>query len=105
MMQNFIQLVKNNIDNPDLKISFLCKELLVTEATLGRKVKAYTGQSVGRYITSIRMAVARQLLKESGLNISEIAYRVGYQDPNTISRYFKKDAGISPSGFRKRRKL
>ena len=101
LMQTFIQFVKENIENPNLKISFICKALQTTEPTLARKVKAYTGKPIGRYIITIRMALAKQLLNNGGLNISEVAYKVGYRDPNTFSRYFKKEVGKSPREYKK----
>lgn len=44
---------------------------------------------------------AQRLLLHSNLNVSQIAYRLGFDDPSYFVKYFKKHAGVSPSEFRK----
>lgn len=53
-----------------------------------------------RYVIERRMIQARRLLAESAMNISEIAYAVGYEDPLYFSRLFSKTTGISASLYR-----
>lgn len=54
-----------------------------------------------RYVIERRMIQARQMLAESAMNISEIAYAVGYEDPLYFSRLFRKTTGISASMYRR----
>lgn len=65
------------------------------------KFKQYTGMSPLEYLTSIRINTARDLLINSGFNISEIATLVGYDNPLYFSRVFKKSTGICPSKYKK----
>jgi YesN/AraC family two-component response regulator len=59
-----------------------------------------TGMSFQEYVTERRMQKAKELLKDSGRTITEIAHFVGYSDPNNLIRNFKKRTGLTPSEFR-----
>jgi len=64
-----------------------------------RRIKELTGLTPGGYIRMMRLERAAQLLEQRAGNVSEIAYRVGFQDPDYFSRLFKPAYGVSPSGF------
>ena len=61
------------------------------------KVKKITGLSTTEFIKKIRLSEANKLLKENSLTVSEIAYRVGFNDPSYFSRSFRKMFGKNPS--------
>ncbi|MCI7380827.1 MAG: response regulator [Hungatella hathewayi] len=63
--------------------------------------KKEMGQNLIEYLTDYRMKQAKELLKDSTLNINEISDRVGYPDSRYFSKLFKKCIGITPSEFRK----
>lgn len=63
------------------------------------RFKAYTGVSPIQYLTGIRINKAKELLSDSSLSVSEIAYVVGYENPLYFSRVFKRHVGISPAYF------
>ena len=71
-------------------------------STLNRTFKEATGYSPIEYHLRIRIKKASEILCGSGLNITEIAYRTGFDDSNYFSRQFKKMMGVSPLEFRKR---
>jgi two-component system, response regulator YesN len=52
------------------------------------------------YLTTLRIEKAKEYLLHPGLSLKEIAFDVGYKDPNYFSRVFKKETGWSPSEFR-----
>ena len=64
-------------------------------------IKALTGLSTSIYIRTLRLYKAKELLQSSDLNISEIAYEVGFKDPNYFSRAFSDEFNTSPSAIRK----
>jgi YesN/AraC family two-component response regulator len=68
---------------------------------LYRKLKAVTGWSVNTLIREIKIREATRLLKESEMNISEVAYKLGFSDPLYFSKYFKKEVGVAPQQYRK----
>lgn len=63
--------------------------------------KAYTGVSFVEYLTRVRLARARDLLTRTDLDVSDVASRVGFKDPNYFSRVFKRSQGLSPREFRR----
>jgi transcriptional regulator GlxA family with amidase domain len=61
---------------------------------------ALTGMSMTRYLRTLRLSKARELLSTTALNISEVAYAVGFEDPKYFSRVFSEEFGVSPGNFR-----
>ena len=55
------------------------------------------GEHVKTYINNIRIEEAQRLLANTKLNISEIAYTVGFNSPSTFNKVFKKTTGMTPS--------
>lgn len=89
-------IIKDRFENPDLSIPEVCQAMHLSHTQLCRKLKALTGKTPSQFIRSFRLQKARKLLQNSELNISEIAYEVGFRDPNYFTRMFKKEFGITP---------
>jgi AraC-like DNA-binding protein len=62
-------------------------------------LKSLTNYSVQEFIFAIRLKRAAQLLRESGMSVTEIAYNVGFKDPSHFSKLFKKQFGVSPKSY------
>jgi transcriptional regulator GlxA family with amidase domain len=75
----------------------------LSRAQLYRKLQSLTGRSVNEHLNAIRLEKARHLLKTSNMNISEVAYDVGFNDPKYFGRVFSEAFGQSPSEFAGRR--
>lgn len=75
-------------------------ELGVSQNHLNDTVKAITGKSAGQLVKNQLIKQATMCLKHSEKSISEIAYRLGYEDPSYFARYYKSQTGKSPSEFR-----
>jgi two-component system response regulator YesN len=71
----------------------------VSAAYLSRLFSEHLKTNFIDYITELRIAQAEKLIRESRMNIKEIAFAVGYQDPNYFSKIFKKITGLSPRIF------
>lgn len=69
----------------------------ISPGYLSRAFSEHVGTSFNDYLNSIRLETAQRMLKERNHSVKEIAYAVGYHDPNYFSRIFKKFKGISPS--------
>ena len=94
------EIVEERIDQ-DLSVPQLCRKLNISRTQLHRKITALTGESITHFTNFVRLTKAKTLLKtELEMNISEIAYAVGYKDPNYFSKLFKEYFGISPSEYR-----
>ena len=76
----------------------------MSECWFIRSFKARTGMTPQRYLTSIRLGQARELLRSSTLNIGEIAAVCGYETALYFSRIFRKYTGVSPKAFRESRR-
>jgi len=70
-------------------------------STLNRTFKKAIGFSPIEYHLRIRIKKASEILCNSSLNITEVAFRTGFDDSNYFSRQFKKITGVSPLEFRK----
>ena len=71
----------------------------ISKSLLNKKMHTLTGQPAVQFIRNYRLTVAHEMiLKQKGnLNISEIAFEVGFNDPKYFTRCFTKHFGKSPS--------
>ncbi len=93
-------LVSDRIDQAEYTIEDLCKDLAMSRMQLHRKLKALTNCSTAIFIRRIRLQQAHHLLETSRMNVSEVAYAVGFNDPKYFSRVFAKEYGKVPSEVR-----
>ncbi len=77
----------------------LAGEVGVSVRQLHRRVKEVTGLTPGGYVRMMRLQRAAQLLERQAGTVSEIAYRVGFNDANYFSRLFRQTFGRTPSEF------
>ncbi|MGD1895019.1 MAG: ATP-binding protein [Cyclobacteriaceae bacterium] len=100
-MAQLRQKIEEYQDNSDFGIAALCTALGMSRSQLHLKIKALTARSTSHFIRGIRLQRANALLEQSELNISEVAYEVGFQDPAYFSRTFTQEFGVSPTSFLK----
>jgi YesN/AraC family two-component response regulator len=93
--------VQEHLDDSEFSVMHLCRAIFLSRTQLHKKLKALTGQSASLFIRQIRLYAGMDLLKSTDLNINEIAYQVGFDDPNYFSRCFAQEFGASPSETRK----
>ena len=102
--KTFIQKVQNiieaNINDENFGILELCQTIGISRSQLHNKIKAQTDLSTSIFIRNIRLQKAKALLQYSDLNISEVAYEVGFKDPSYFSRLFTEQFGKSPRQIR-----
>ncbi|MCL4161534.1 UNVERIFIED_CONTAM: hypothetical protein GTU68_029925, partial [Idotea baltica] len=96
-LARFHQALETNIEEEDFGIPEMCNELAMSRAQLHRKIKALTGLSTSHYMRAIRLQKAKLLLESTDLNISEVAYRVGFRDPKYFSRTYSETFGFAPT--------
>src|SRR5690606_3857476 len=70
-------------------------------SSLNAAFRAQIGQCVHAYIMQQRMELAATLLRNTGLPVSEILHRVGYENPSHFSRQFRAVLGTSPGAYRR----
>ena len=79
----------------------LCQELNISRTLLDKKLKGITGSSPREFIENIKLKQAARLLKDSDMNVSEIAYELGYSSPKYFTLRFKKMFGVTPTDYKK----
>ena len=93
-------IVAAHLTDEHFGVSGLCKAVGMSRTQLHLKIKALTGHSTSHFIRMVRLQKAKELLKHSDFNITEIAFEVGFQSPAYFSRSFAEEFGLSPSEFR-----
>jgi ligand-binding sensor domain-containing protein/DNA-binding response OmpR family regulator/nitrogen-specific signal transduction histidine kinase len=97
LIRKAIEYTETNISNPDFSVEELSRELGMSRVHLYKKLSSLTGKTPIEFIRIIRLKRAAQLLKESQLTVSEIAYEVGFNNPKYFRKYFKDEFGVLPS--------
>ena len=100
-LQKLIKVVQSRIDDADLSVGDLCAAVNLSNTQVNRKLKALMGKTPSQFVRSIRLQKALEFLRTTDYTISEIAYKVGYSDPNYFSRSFSEEFGSSPKSYRK----
>jgi YesN/AraC family two-component response regulator len=100
-LNKVLKILEKNYRNEKFRIEDLYMQLGVSRVQLHRKLTALTGQSTTNFIRSFRLHKAQKLLTETEKNISEIAWEVGFADPNYFTRAFTEENGITPTELRK----
>lgn len=85
-----------NINSEDI-----CRHFSCSRSTISHKFNKHMRMSIKSYINILRIEDAKYLLKYSDLNITEIAFCVGFRDSNYFTGIFKKKVGMSPTAYRK----
>jgi len=80
-------------------INAIAEKLALTTNSLYRLVKEYSGTSPKDFFTNRLMIEAQRKLRYSNLSVKELAYELGFNDPDYFSRLFKKNTGKSVSDF------
>lgn len=94
------ELVEQNIDDENFGPDELARAMNMARSSFFAKIRALTSRTPALHIRSIRLHHSKKLLKNKELNISQVAYEVGFNDPNYFSRCFSQEFGISPKQFR-----
>jgi len=93
-------LVHDRLDDSDFSVNDLERGIFLSRSQLHKKLKALTGLSAMQFVSRIRLSTAREKLKSEIATISDIAYQVGYTDPNYFSRAYSDEFGETPSETR-----
>ncbi|MDR1645271.1 MAG: response regulator [Tannerellaceae bacterium] len=99
LIRKAIEYTEANISNPDFSVGELSRELGMSRVHLYKKLSSLAGKTPIEFIRILRLKRAAQLLEESNLTISEIAYEVGFNNPRYFRKYFKEEFGILPSQY------
>ncbi|HAP44697.1 MAG: hypothetical protein A2087_13465 [Spirochaetes bacterium GWD1_61_31] len=92
--------IRRNFADPELTMEGLCESLAISPSYLGQLFKKFADTSFVKFLTTVRMEKARELLATTGDRIVELAAACGYRDVYYFSHSFKKHYGVSPKKYR-----
>jgi AraC-like DNA-binding protein len=96
---DFFDFINRNFQNSELSLQMIAKSTGINQRKIAETISEQFNCNVKTYINQIRINEAQRLLKGSGLNISEVAYMVGFSSPSNFNRVFKNMVGMSPSEY------
>ena len=94
--------ISENIMDCGLNAAMLADHMIMSIATLNRKINSITGTNTTNYIRQRKLARAKYLLKNSSMSMGEIQVVCGFETPSYFSRTFRAEYGISPTECRKK---
>ena len=94
-------IVEQNLANEKFDVEDICQLIGISRVQLYRKAKALLGCSITDYVLNRRLKKAKYLLNNESYTISEIAYMVGFSNPNYFSTVFKAKYNCTPSEFKR----
>jgi len=97
-----MEIANNHIENPEFDIEAFSREMGISRTQLYRKFNSIMNITINEFIKQVRLKKAAELIRIGELNISEIAYRVGFNDVTYFRKCFKKQYNSTPSEFRSR---
>ncbi|MDR1738251.1 MAG: response regulator [Candidatus Symbiothrix sp.] len=104
-LNRVLEVLRDNYNNPDFRQEDFTRAMGVSKSLLNKKLQSVTGQSTGQFIRNYRLNIARELIEKNSrthnLNISEIAWDCGFNDPKYFTRCFHRRFNMPPSSLMK----
>lgn len=98
LIEKAIRAVEENMDNSEFSVEELSSYVGMSRGHLYKKLIMITGKSPLEFIRILRVKRGKQLLEQSQLNVSQIAYQIGLS-PKQFAKYFKEEFGYVPSEY------
>jgi two-component system response regulator YesN len=100
-IQMALMYIHKHLRDPELTPSVVAQEIGLDLPVFCRAFKTATGMTCTDYTAVERMRIAKSLLAKNDLLVKEVAYRVGFENPNYFSRRFKEVEGRTPTSYRR----
>ena len=99
-LRKVFDVLDENYSDTEFAVEQFAQQLGMSLSTLQRKLKSLLDETPAKLIWNVRLKKSTGVLKSTDLRISEVAFEVGYLDPNHFSRQFKQLYGMTPSTYR-----
>ncbi|MCM1175285.1 MAG: helix-turn-helix domain-containing protein [Blautia sp.] len=104
LIEEILQLVEDNIYNPELSVVFLADQVHLSVNYLRNIFKDNTGESLSAYITQKKLSLICSLLLDTDMPLSEISDKLGFSTKNYFFTFVKKHTGMTPGDYRRKMK-
>ena len=84
----------------NIRIEEICSAFGYSKSFLCRFFKEHTGEGLSSYANKVKMAKAKELLRDENYNITQISSRLSYENPQYFARAFKRENGMTPTEWR-----
>ena len=102
-VKSALKIVEDNIANSDFTVEMLAQQIGMSRSALYKKIMAVTGLGPAEFIRTVRIKRGKALLKRSQMQITEIAYSVGFNFLKSFTMNFKAEYGLTPSEYLKKK--
>ena len=102
LMERIMQEINAHLSEPDFNVESLTRDVGISRAQLHRKMKEITGIPTGEFIRNLRLEQAARLISEGEINITQVAFAVGFNNQTHFSTVFKKHYGMTPTEYSER---
>ena len=96
---NAVNLMKEHYADAEYNLERFVRDMGYSKTLVNKKMQDLTGQPIGQFMKNYRLNVAQRIIQESAgdINVSEVAYAVGFNDPKYFTKCFKEFFGYLPS--------
>ena len=104
-INNVLEIIESNYQDSSFGVEAFTEAVGLSRMQLHRKLKSITGKSPGDFLRQFRLERAQQLLQLKGMQVSQVAYDVGFNNLSNFTKAFKDFSGITPSEYAARYEL
>jgi AraC-like DNA-binding protein len=97
---DFLEFINQQFHNCDLTLELVADKTNTPKRKITNTIQEQFGCNFKTYVNRIRITESKRLLKETDLNIGEIAFKVGFNNQSHFNRVFKAELNISPTDYR-----
>ena len=94
--------IRDNMGDPDTGVESMSSHLCISRVQLYKRMVSLTGTTPSEYLRAKRIHWAEELMRTGDYTVSEIAYKVGFNNPRYFSKYFQDEYGMTPSQYKKK---
>lgn len=98
-LEDVLHLLQRSYSDPNFGVPQMQSALAMSKTQLHRKIKALTSEAPGELLRNFRLKQAAQLLSQKADSVTQIAYKVGFNNLSYFAKCFKELYGVSPSAY------
>jgi DNA-binding response OmpR family regulator len=104
-LEQAMSTVERHLGNGEFSVQVLAREMAMSQSVFYRRIKSITGQTAVEFIRDVRLKRAAQLLAQTTMRVSEIAFEVGIEDAKYFRKAFQKIYELTPSDYAKQHRV